>query len=113
MRTSPLELALCQQHSTCQTFQSHPKRLVDQLLGLFAQFWLTQSSKWLKQNISLPRVFSSNHATKKPAPEYPTAGTGVDVLFRISFVVQRLAVFRTSDNPEDDMSSGGYVVFQL
>ena len=93
MRASPLGLALCDQHSTCHTFQSHPKRLIDQLLVLFAQFWSIECSKWLKQNILLPRVISSNHATKKPAPEYPTAGTGIGVLLRISFVAQSLAVF--------------------
>ena len=50
---------------------------------------------------------------EKPAPEYPTAGAGIGVLFRISFVVQRLAVFRTTHNPEDDLSSGRHVVFQF
>ena len=34
-----------------------------------------------------------NPATKKPAPEYPTAGAGIGVLFRVSFVVQSLTVF--------------------
>ena len=55
----------------------------------------------------------SNYATKKPAPEYPTAGAGVGVLFLVSFVVQSLAVLYTTHNPEDDVSSGGYVVLQF
>ena len=50
---------------------------------------------------------------KKPAPEYPTAGVGVGVLFRVSFVVQSLAVLYTTHNPEDDVSSGGNAVFQI
>ena len=58
-----------------------------------------------------PQNNKSRH--KKPAPEYPTARAGIGVLFRISFVVQVLAVFRTTHNPEDDMSSGGYAVFQF
>ena len=49
---------------------------------------------------------------KKPAPEYPIAGAGIGVLFRVSFVVQVLAVLYTTHNPADDVSSGGYVVFQ-
>ena len=63
----------------------------------------------------------SIHATEhritpqKNAPEYPTAGTGVGVLFRMSLAVQRLAVFRTTHtcHPEDDVSSGGYAVIQI
>ena len=54
-----------------------------------------------------------NHATKKPAPEHLTEGADVGVLFRISFVVWVLAVLRTIYNPEDDLSSGGHVVFQF
>ena len=56
-----------------------------------------------------------NPATKKPAPEYPTAGAGIGVLFRISFVAPSLAVFRTTYtcHSEKHMSSGVYVIFQL
>ena len=54
-----------------------------------------------------------NPAKKKPAPEYPTAGAGIGVLFRISFVVQSLAVFYTTHNPEDGVSSGEHAVIQI
>ena len=57
----------------------------------------------------------SNYATKKPAPDYPTAGAGVGVVFCISFVAQSLAVFYTTHtcHSEKHMSSGVYVIFQL
>ena len=54
-----------------------------------------------------------NPAKKKNAPEYPTAAAGVGVLFRISFVVQSLAVFRTTHKREDDVSLGGHAVIQI
>ena len=58
-----------------------------------------------------PQNTESRH--KKPAPEYPTAGAGVGVLFRISFVAQSLAVLYTTHNPEDDVSSGEHAVIQI
>jgi len=48
---------------------------------------------------------------KKPAPEYPTAGPGIGVLFRISFVAQSLAAFCVTHtrHPTDNLSSGGHI----
>ena len=73
------------------------------------QFLITIHTRHRTPNHAITNLGSvSKPATKKPAPEYPTAGTGVVVLFRISFVVQRLAVFRTTHNyhPENHMLSG-------
>ena len=57
----------------------------------------------------------SHSATKRPAPEYPTAGAGIGVLFRVAFVVQVLAVLYTTHtcHPEDDVSSGEHAVIQI
>ena len=73
---------------------------------------ICRTSNWA---FTYTRHVTPNPATKKPAPEYPTAGTGVGVLFRISSVVQSLAVFYTTHtcHPEDDVSSGRHVVFQF
>ena len=103
-------------HSKCTVTPALEVKLLVSSHGFLQteQFLITIHTRHRTPNHAITNLGSvSKPATKKPAPKYPTARAGIGVLFRISFIVQVLAVFRTTHNPEDDISSGRHVVFQF